>query len=151
MRVASRFMLPTEILLGWLTIVAGIAGGWGDGRLHQLLALRGECTLWAALFIGIGTAKIACASIEWFLLRDSAPKVIMLSTQARSIIAFLGTILWAATAGWLVADGLFNHAPGLLLLAPIATIFDAWAFWENKKVTYAINPEHPTSRLVFHR
>lgn len=151
MRVASRFMLPTEILLGWLTVVAGVAGGWGEGRLHILLALRGECAMWAGTFMSLGAAAIIVGAVEWLFLRGASQTTIMWATRIRSAIAFCGAVLWAAASGWLVADGLAAHAVLLLLLAPIAMTFNAWTFWENQKVTYALDPEHPTSRLVFHR
>lgn len=151
MRVASRFMLPSEILLGWMTVVVGIAGGWGDGRLHQLLAARGECTMWAVTFMSLGGAAICVAGVEWVWLRTASQSVIMWVTRVRSTIAFAGAVLWAAATGWLVADGLAFHTIALLMLAPAAMLFYAWTFWENQKVAYATDPEHPTSRLVFHR
>lgn len=151
MKVASRFMLPVELLLGWLLIVSAVVGGFGRGPLYASLLQRGENLSWFVVFFAIGSMQAGIAMWEWTSLRSAADDYLLQVARVRSSLAFIAGMAWICAMAWLIVDGMARSSMMFVLVAPVATAFNAWAFAENQKVTYALDPQHATTRLQFHR
>lgn len=151
MKVASRFMLPLEMLLGWLLFTAGLVGGLGHGTLYRALLERGENINWALPFCTLGGIQILVAMIEWRWMRASPEVDIMRASTARSLAAGFSVLAWVSIFVWIIMEGLARTSMMIVMIAPIVAAFNAWAFAENQKVKYALDPRHPTTRLQFHR
>jgi hypothetical protein len=151
MKVASRFMLPVEMLLGWLLFAMGLVGGVGQGTLYRALLERGENLSWALLFCTLGGIQVMIAVTEWRWMRASPELDIMRASTARSVSAGMAVLAWAAVFVWIIMEGLARTSMMVVMIAPITAAFNAWAYAENQKVKYALDPKHPTTRLQFHR
>ena len=149
MPVASRFMLPVEMLMGWLMFATGLVGGIGQGTLYHALRERGDNTSWLVLYGAIGLAQTTVALVEWAKLRRAGETTILRVVRQRSFLNAVAALGWMAAFCWLILEGLARTSMMLMMIAPIVCAFNAWAYKENQKVTYALDPAHPTSNLQF--
>jgi len=150
-KVASRFMLPVEMLIGWMLLVVGLVGSVGGGTLYRALLERGENLAWGLPFCAVGALQVAVSMVEWWTMRGAPERDIMLAANIRSALAFIAGIAWLAAFSWVIVEGLARTSMMLVMTAPIVCAFNAWAFIENQKVKYALDPKHPTTLLQFHR
>lgn len=151
MKVASRFMLPVEMLIGWMMFVAGLVGSVGGGTLYRALLERDENLAWGLPFCTLGGLQVIVSMVEWFTMRHSPDVDIMRMANIRSALNFLASVAWLASFSWVIVEGLARTSMMLVMTAPIVCAFNAWAFIENQKVKYALDPRHPTTLLQFHR
>lgn len=151
MKAASRFMIPVEIMLGWLAIVAAAVGGVGHGTLWAFLHARGENLSWLLLFGTLGMTQVSVALYEWLSLRLAEEHEILQAVRLRSVACFTAAFAWVGADVFVIIEGMARSSMMFVLTAPVASAFAAWAFVENQKVAYALDPRHPTTQLQFHR
>lgn len=151
MRVASRYLLPLEMLLAFQLIILAINGGFGGGPLYHALVATREAL---ALFLVVGSLGVSLLGLsfyEWHFLRRAEEKIILASVSARAFCAFFGTVIWLGTAIFIVSIGAAPTTVYFMLLSPIAATFHCWCFVENMKVKCAIDHRYATPHLHFHR
>lgn len=151
LKVASRFMLPVEMLLGFLTIICGLVGAFGHGTLHNQLSSRGESVGWLLTFGVVGLLQVGIAVYEWSRLRGAPDEKLLDVARVRSAAQFATFMAWAASAIWILIEGMARTSMMLMMVTPVICAFAAWAFVENQKVRYALDPDHATTTLRFTR
>lgn len=176
MKVASRFLLPVEMLLGLYTLLWGLSGlgVFGACTLYYSLLALDHNLEWGLALGFFGLAMMLVAAVEWFFGRMptrpmlfgplwllalmvelrhwlSDPRTVYLFVSARATIAFFMCGVWIAAAA------IVFTSPTLLTIAvlyPAAALHVAASFWiyhANLKVKYALDPALPTSTLQFYR
>ena len=150
-RVASRYLLPTESLMALQAIAWAISGGLGHGRLWRILELRGENAAWLVLLGGVGLAICMVCALEWFLGRAWPVSRVLASVSLRAVGAFLMTAIWCYALYVVLVYDPERSVFVLTMMAPLNAGWTAWCFHENLKVRYALEPRYATTRLHFHR
>lgn len=149
--VASRYLLPLEILMALQAIAWAISGGLGHGRLWRVLDAQGENLAWFALLGGVGVAMCAISALEWLCGRAWPLSRVLASVSLRAVLAFLMTAIWCYALYAVLVYDAERSVFVLTMMAPLNALFSWWCFHENLKVRYALDPRCATTRLHFHR
>lgn len=104
-KVASRFLLPTELFLGAQTFLWGLAGSgvFWQGALYKSLERINHDEVWGVVFCGLGTAMSVTAALEWFLGRIDTCIIPMAPMKGASFGAKLSRWIWSIRCyliGW---------------------------------------------------
>lgn len=151
MPVASRYLLPLELLMSLQAIAWAISGGFGGGALHQLLAPRGENLTWFFVLGGTGFVMLALTSIEWVYGRHWPLPRLLAWVSARAVAAFLMAVIWTYALFVVIVLDRDAIVYVLIMMAPVNGLFSWWSYVENLKVRYALDHRQPTQKLRFHR
>lgn len=151
MQVASRYLLPLEMLLACKLILLAVNGGFGGGTMYRALVAQGESLSWFIFVGSIGLPLLVLAVHEWCLLRKAEAHIINASVTARAFFSFLGAMTWLGAAVFIISIGAAPTTMYFMLLAPVAATFHAWCFVENMKVKVALDDRYPTPHLRFRR
>jgi hypothetical protein len=65
MKIASRFLLPLELVIALLMVSWSISGWFGGGLLWVRLSEHGLNTEWGLSLCAVGVAQLAAAGTEW--------------------------------------------------------------------------------------
>lgn len=150
-KAAARFILPVEMLLGWLTLVVAIVGGMAGGTLNRALAAAGNEREWMMVYGLVGITKIVMSFVEWRFGRCWIDRTLLLTSRIRAINCFAGAMVWMGGVGWVLVSGHAGTTMMFVMCAPVIIFFNCWSYYENLKVAYALDPRIPTSNLSFHR
>lgn len=158
MKVASRYLLPLELFLGFTMIAWGLSGGLGRGYLHKLLQGMGDDRAWLILLCGTGAVQMLWACFEWSFGKRwqlwgtrAWPPSLHQSVVLRCWAAFVSAFIWLYVVKLMFTVPGMRDITVLAMQAPGAFVISCWVFVENLKVAYALNPEIPTSTMRFDR
>jgi len=147
MKIASRFLLPLELVVAVLMLSWGISGWFGGGLLWVKLAEHGLTREWGLSLCAVGFAQLAVAGFEWCFGRYWERRALLRFVRLRLWIAFCAMAVWFY-AGFLM---LTIPNPGdifaLLMQAPAALLACGAIVMENTKVSVVLDPEVPTQAL----
>lgn len=148
MKIASRYLLPVELLVSLLLISWGLSGWIGGGLLWKTLNAGGYNEEWGLVLCGVGGAQFALAALEAHFGRRWPCSFLLWAVTARYWLAFLAGVLWlwivymictvGATSGSVIALGM--QSPACLAAC-------AWIFCGNRKVACVLDPTVSTQRL----
>jgi hypothetical protein len=153
-RATSAYLIPMELLCGWILIVAGLAGLADTPLAAALVDERAE-RLWVTAFLATGAAMIvACALAAWsrhasIVTRSFSWRRTYRLAKVRAVLAFVAGILWlyAVRIGVGIWSG--HDLLAISLLAPAMIAAAAVSFFSNTRVRYAVDPRISTPRLHF--
>jgi hypothetical protein len=151
MKVASRFLAPLEIFIGLFTLSWGLSAYLHIGALNQMLTQHGEHYVYSVVFIACGWYMAAIAAIEWVSGKQWTERVLYVFACMRSMMCFLTCLAWSYNFYLFATIGLHHVVAVLVYQTPIAIVGCVYAYIENAKVRYALDPRYPTPGLRFHR
>lgn len=146
MKIASRYLLPVELLTSLFLVSWGLLGSVGGGVLWRTLQADGLNEEWGLVLCGVGGAQFLVAALEGYYGRRWPDCKLFFSVTARYCLAFLAGVCWI----WLAYMLITLHRPALLMLAipaPACLAACFWIFFGNRKVACLLDPTVPTSRL----
>jgi hypothetical protein len=148
MKIASRYLLPVELLLSVLLLSWGLTGWIGGGLLWKTLHANGYNDEWGVMLCGIGGTQFAMAAIEARYGRRWPCSTLFYAVTARYWLAFLAGVLWL----WILYMMLTVRGPSgtvlvLAVQAPACLFACAWIFFGNRKVACVLDPSVSTQRL----
>lgn len=148
MKIASRYLLPLEILMAVLMLSWGMSGWQGGGRLWDVLQKEQLNQQWGLALCGIGLAQLVISLCEWLGGRHWEPRLLLATTRARFWLALISVAAWIYVCYFmLVTRGAAGMVFSLSVQAPVAVIFAAWIAVSNLKVAVLLDPAVPTARL----
>lgn len=145
MKMASRYLLPTEMFIGLQLVTWGMSGWFGGGSVHDALVEKHECLVWGISLMSVGSLMFLTAFTESCLGRYWSNRLIMRSVSLRCIASFLAAIVWMYMLS--VALSIATTTFSMLLQSPLGIIFSCMIYFGNYKVRYVLNPRTSTVRL----
>lgn len=145
----SRYFLPEEMFLSFVSIALGVCGAWGSGPLRAALQAIGEDNTWPLIFTLIGAVRLWVTVLEWTRLRGAPARVIFIVSSVRSVLAACCFVAWLSAICLIVAHSLAPYMTFMLIVGTGVLFFNGWSFWENMKVRYALNPKVATPSLQY--
>src|SRR6266478_4122542 len=94
MKIASRYLLPLEILMAIVMLSWGASGWIGGGRLWEVLHKASENQEWGYALCGLGFAQLTVSGGEWLLGRHWEPRRLLVTTRLRFWLAFISMTAW---------------------------------------------------------
>jgi hypothetical protein len=147
MKIASRYLLPVELITAVVLLSWGLSGWVGGSALWNMLEPHGMNTEWGLLLCGVGAAQLVAAASELFLGLHWRPRALFVSVTVRFWLAFFAMVVWLyACYAVLVLPG----APGVFSLAiqaPAMLVCSSWIAYGNRKVACVLDPTVPTHKL----
>lgn len=147
MKIASRYLLPVELLTAAVMVSWGVSGWSGGAGLWSMLAAQGMNAEWGLVLCGLGTVQFCVAAFELARGRRWESRPLLFSVSLRFWLAFF------ATAAWFYACFLVLTMPGapgmfsLAMQAPMALACSMWIAYDNRKVACVLDPGVPTQAL----
>lgn len=148
MKIASRYLLPLEILMGVLMLSWGMSGWHGGGRLWEVLHKADLNHEWGFALCGVGLAQLVVSFGEWLAGRHWQNGTLLVTTRLRFWLALVSMVIWIYVCYFMLLErGAAGMVFSLSVQAPVAAIFAAWIAVSNLKVSVLLDPDVPTARL----
>jgi hypothetical protein len=147
-KIASRYLLPVELLMATLMLSWGTSGWIGGGRLWNVLNQEDLNLQWGLALCGIGLASLSVSLAEWLAGRHWGPGLLLATTKARFWLALISMAVWIYVCYCIfMSRGAVIMVPSLSMQAPVAVMFSAWIAASNLKIAMLLDPKVPTNRL----
>lgn len=147
MKIASRYLLPLELLLAILLISWGVSGWLGRGTLWQSLFIVQENKNWGVFMVTIGTFQLASSVTELAIGRRWCNRLLLTNVSLRCVGAFLASSIWIYVCYLLIVAPATGLVVSLCIQAPCCLVLNCLVYAGNLKVRYVLNPDVPTSQL----
>lgn len=147
MKIASRYLIPLELLMGVLIISWGFAGLHGRGALARSLEAHDLQLVWGLVLCGVGAAQVVAAALEQLLGRRWPDDRLLFSVTLRFVLAGVAAVVWFYICYLLVQIRGVDLIVSLGLQAPAALVFSVWILVANRKVACLLDPRCPTETL----
>lgn len=151
MKVASRFLLPVEMILALHLLAWAYSGGLSHGGFYRVLEHRGENAVWLGVLGGTGLLLLTVACWEWLRGRKWSVVLVYKSVTLRCFLSFISIVSWVYALYTVLHFDVERAVMVLTVTAPVNALFSVWCFVENLKVRYALDDRHSTSTLIFTR
>ena len=149
-QVASRYLLPLEMLLGSLAIVIGFAGVYGSGVLFANLRDTDQGGVWFSGFTLSGLWTLNIAATEWIIGRTWSLKRVGLWASFRTWGSLALMTAFGVASAYLLMVA--HIVISLTFICPLCAGFTAWCYIENYKIKDVLDESINTkSNLIFHR
>lgn len=145
-KLASRYLIPVELLLSILMMSWGIAGAWLEGNLNESLRAEGTSMAWGVGLLAVGVFQFIPAAIEWLNGRDWKRRRLLLVLCVRSAASFVAASTWVFAVYTMFTVPIKPLIYIALTIQAIAGfLFCAWTFIGNERARVVIDPNIKTS------
>src|SRR3990167_7670083 len=146
-RFASRFLLPMEMLLGWISIGWVIGGLLGRGVFADAVARSEISSFFFLLLACWGIALVMVARLELILGRSWGDRTLRWSCESRAYLGWIGLMLWFIVVYLLVQFPVFRQVLSFMWSAPAMMLGCGAMAWHNSRTAILLNPRISTECL----
>jgi len=147
MKIASRFLLPLELVVAVLMLSWGISGWFGGGLLWVKLAEHGLTREWGLSLCAVGLVQLAVAGFEWCFGRYWERRVLLRCVRLRLWVAFCAIVVWFYACFLMLTIPTAADIFALMMQAPAALLACVAIVIENTRVAAVLDPDVPTQGL----
>jgi hypothetical protein len=147
MKIATRYLLTTEILMACMMLSWGMSGWLWHGALSHALKQDGENATWGLALCGIGGLHLALSVGEWLFGQDWGNRALLISVRLRFWLAFVSMAAWIYVCYFMFTLHGAEMVFSLSFQAPIAVLFSVGVAIGNRKIALVLDPNVPTQRL----
>lgn len=147
MKIASRYLLPVEIMAAVIMLSWGIAGWLGRESLWKMLDALGLNDEWGLLFCGVGGLQLTAACVEMIFGLHWSPLKLFYMVTIRFWLAFCAMAVWTYACYAILVMPAAPHICSLAIQAPALFLCSLWIAYGNRKVSTVLDPSVPTRKL----
>lgn len=150
LKMASRYLIPMEMLIAIVLLSWGIAGWLCEGSLNESLREKGGISVlaWGIVLCLVAIFQFMSATIEWLYGRRWSRCMLLRFLHLRSMAAFLSMTAWVFAFYTVVT---IPYKPAIFFTILIQCVagfgFSMWSFIGNERARVVIDPFIPTSNF----